>query len=295
MKFAAGNVAVVTGAASGIGRALAHRFAADGLDIVLADVDEVGMTETAATIKTRTLVVKTDVSKVDSVDAMAAAALDFGNVKVVCNNAGVGGGSDPWFGPLSVWDWTLGVNLMGVVYGVRAFLPHLLGSGGYIINTASIAGLFPGAAAPYDASKHAVVAITEDLYRTLQTIGPHVGVSCLCPGWVNTGIGQAERNWPAELGELPEQTVAGAVMSRHLNRALAEGLAPAAVADLVAAAVEADQFWVFPHPDWMEMVSDRWNTIREGSNPSSASDIPGMAPTEQIIAEVIEAMAKAKS
>jgi NAD(P)-dependent dehydrogenase (short-subunit alcohol dehydrogenase family) len=147
MQLEAGQVAVVTGAASGIGYALAEALARRGLNIVLADVQEdalLAASERIAALGVGTLAMRTDVSKEESVRALADATLDrFGGVHVVCNNAGVSGGGDPWFGPLAPWEWVIGVNLWGVVHGVRAFLPHLLG-GGHIVNTASIAGLYPG-------------------------------------------------------------------------------------------------------------------------------------------------------
>jgi NAD(P)-dependent dehydrogenase (short-subunit alcohol dehydrogenase family) len=156
-------------------------------------------------------------------------------------------------GPLSSWEWTMGVNFWGVVHGVRAFLPHVvMGGGGHIVNSASIAGLYPGLAPAYDASKHAVVAITEGLYNSMRSAGMPVGVSCLCPGWVRTGILDAERNWPAELGEPPVVDAAAEVSREYLRRAIDEGMTPAAVADLVVDAVRADRFWVFPHPEFLE-------------------------------------------
>ena len=137
--------------------------------MVLADVQKDALAAAAAEVGAHgveTLTVVTDVSKADQVEALAAATMErFGAVHVVCNNAGVGGAGDPWLGPIETWEWVMGVNFWGVVHGVRAFLPHLVMSGGgHIVNTASIAGLYPGFAAPYDASKHAVVAITEGLY-----------------------------------------------------------------------------------------------------------------------------------
>ena len=146
MKLEAGNVAVVTGAASGIGLALAERFARDGLDVVLADVEEGALARAAdrvGALGVKTLTVPTDVSDNQAVEALAAVAVErFGAVHVVCNNAGVSSGADPWFGPLSAWSWVLGVNLWGVIHGIRAFLPILLDQGeGHIVNTASIAGL----------------------------------------------------------------------------------------------------------------------------------------------------------
>ena len=149
MQLEAGKVAVVTGAASGIGFALAERFATSGMHVVLADVDEAGLAAAAERIGARgvdTLTVRTDVSDEASVQALAAAAIErFGTVHVVCNNAGVVSQADAWFGPLSAWTWVFGVNLWGVIHGVRAFLPVLAAQGeGHIVNTASIAGLLPG-------------------------------------------------------------------------------------------------------------------------------------------------------
>ena len=228
MDLAPGKVAVVTGAASGIGSALAHAFASAGCAVVLADVQAERLDAAAAEVAARgveTLTVVTDVSKADHVEALATATVErFGAVHVVCNNAGVGGAGDPWIGPLETWEWVMGVNFWGVVHGVRSFLPHIVMSGGgHIVNTASIAGVFPGMTAPpYDASKHAVVAITEDLYTSLRDGGIPVGVSCLCPGWVRTGIMDSDRNWPDELGTLPERDPAMEIAGDYVRRAVDE-------------------------------------------------------------------------
>ncbi len=291
MELEPGATAVVTGAASGIGAALARRFADAGMNVVLADVDEAGLGAVAAEIAAKgveALVVRTDVSQADEVTALASAALEqFGRVHVVCNNAGVAPMADPWMGPLSTWEWVIGVNLWGVVHGIRAFLPHLvLGGGGHIVNTASLAGLFPGFDPIYDATKHAVVGLSEGLHHQLRSAGLPVGVSVLCPGWVNTGIADSVRNWPDRLGARPEPGPAAAIVQPHLARALAEGVTPAAVADLVADSIEANRYWVFPHPDWMGMVSLRWDQIGEGMNPERPEQMPGMPPVEQIVAEI---------
>ena len=208
MDLSAGKVAVVTGAASGIGLALAERFAHAGLDVVLADVEQPALQaaeQKVAGLGARTLAVPTDASDQAAVNALAAAAVDrFGAVHVVCNNAGVTTDADPWFGPISAWRWVLGVNLWGVIHGIRAFLPLLAAQReSYIVNTASAAGLIPATRPAYDATKHAVVAISEDLYRAMKVAGLPIGVSVLCPGWVRTGIYQAKRNWPESLGEVP--------------------------------------------------------------------------------------------
>jgi NAD(P)-dependent dehydrogenase (short-subunit alcohol dehydrogenase family) len=182
-----------------------------------------------------------------------------------------------------------------VVHGVRAFLPHLVMSGGgHIVNTASIAGLYPGFGPAYDASKHAVVAITEGLYHAMRDAQMPVGVSCLCPGWVKTGIIDADRNWPSELGAVPE-TDAGAEIARsYIRRAIDEGTQPAAVADLVVDAIRTDRYWVFPHPEFVEICMERFHQIGEGSNPERPEHVPGMPPRSQMLAEVMAAMAAAE-
>ncbi len=289
------KVAVVTGAGSGIGLAMANAFAGAGCSVVLADVQEDALERAVVEVGRHggaALAVPTDVSKADEVQALATAAIEhFGAVHVICNNAGVSGAGDPWLGPIETWEWVMGVNFWGVIHGVRAFLPHLVMSGGgHIVNTASIAGLYPGFSPPYDASKHAVVAATEGLYTSLRAAGAPVGVSCLCPGWVRTGIMDSDRNWPAELGDVPERTAAAEVTSSYVRRAIDEGMQPAAVADLVVDAVRGDRFWVFPHPDFLEIAMERFHSIGEQRNPEPPEEFPGLPPRSQIAAEVLAAM-----
>ena len=298
MKLQKGDVAVVTGAGSGIGFALAETFARRGLNVVAADVDPAALDDAAARLGehgTEIHAVPTDVTREEQVQALAAATLDrFGGVHVVCNNAGVMSKGDPWGGPIAAWEWVVGVNLWGVVYGVRAFLPHLaVGGRGHIVNTASMAGLYPGLSAIYDATKHAVVAITENLYQDLLTAGIPVGVSVLCPGWVRTKIIDAERNWPSDRGAKPEESAAMSVVEPHVRRAIDEGMTPAAVADVVATGIEENRFWLITHPHWMPMTVARWDSIAEGVNPEPLEELPELPPKSQIIAEALAAMAEA--
>jgi NAD(P)-dependent dehydrogenase (short-subunit alcohol dehydrogenase family) len=296
MKLQRGDVAVVTGAASGIGFALADRFASAGMNVVAADIEPGALDAAVERLGERgtgVLGVPTDVSSDEQVEALAAAAVErFGGVHVVCNNAGVTSMADPWAGPLSAWEWVIGVNLMGVVHGIRAFLPHLvLGGRGHIVNTASMAGLFPGLAASYDATKHAVVALTEDLFHAMRDAGLPIGVSVLCPGWIRTRIADAERNWPSDRGELPAPAITAPVIKPHLDRALAEGMTPAAVADVVATGIEEERYWLLTHPDWMPMAIARWDSIAELADPAPVEEIPGMPPRSQLLEEVMAALA----
>ena len=296
MELNAGHVAVVTGGGSGIGLALADRLAVAGLQLVLADVQDDALAAAAEQVGAHgvdVLTVHTDVSKHEQVEALAARTLErFGAVHVVCNNAGVAPRADAWFGPLSPWEWVMGVNFWGVVHGCRAFLPHLV-AGGHIVNTASMAGLAPGFAPSYDASKHAVVAITEDLFSTLRMAGLPIGVSVLCPGWVRTNIVDADRNWPAELGEKPVDDPAAAIFRRHAERAVAEGNTPASVADAVLDAITANRFWVIPHQEFLELAIERWHRIADRLDPEPPEHIPGLPPLSELIAEVTAAMGEA--
>src|SRR5579871_852581 len=232
------RVAVVTGAASGIGRALAERFAAAGMKVVLADVERQALAAAERALASggaRVLAVPTDVSKASDVEALAQRTLEaFGAVHVVCNNAGVSVGGLAWEVTLADWEWILGVNLWGVIHGIRTFVPILLRQGeeGHVVNTASMAGLVSGPGiAPYNATKHTVVTLSEALHHELgMASGGKVKVSVLCPGWVNTRILDADRNRPATLGDATPIRPEIAAVREQVRQLLESGLAPAAVA-----------------------------------------------------------------
>ncbi len=278
-----GKTAVITGAASGIGRAMANRFATAGMKVVLADVEEPVLDEAVAQLQAGgadAIGVVTDVSDLSSVEALLAAATGaFGNVNILCNNAGVGGGTlgSASRGALDLpdWKWVLEVNLWGVIHGHHVFLPHLLEHGdGHIVNTASMAGHLPGHGA-YTASKWAVTGITEGLFHQLRGSGSTVGVSCLCPGWVNTQIAESTRNrpeWaaPHPLTEEPDDDLAAEAEARFafIRDQLAAGMAPEDVANLVHDAVVENSFWVFTDPTIVAALKERFDAILERRNPS---------------------------
>ena len=196
------RVAVVTGGVGGIGRALAERFLAEGMSVVLADIEREPLEQVAGELDgDRVLAVPTDVTDAASVEALRDAALErFGAVHVICNNAGVGGlGHTTWDSPIEAWEWVLGVNLWGVLHGIRTFVPLLVEQDeGRVVNTASLAGLraLPGFG-PYAVSKHAVVALSEGMHLELELQGSQVRVHVLCPGFLKTRIAESDRNWPA--------------------------------------------------------------------------------------------------
>jgi NAD(P)-dependent dehydrogenase (short-subunit alcohol dehydrogenase family) len=266
------KVAVVTGAASGIGRALAGRFAAEGMKVVLADVEEAPLAAALREIEATgaaALAVRTDVQDGGAVEALAKQAIDrFGAVHVVCNNAGVGGGAGPmWALSEADWTWTLGVNLWGVIHGIRAFVPHLVAQGeGHVVNTASIAGLMsPAMLGPYVATKHAVVALSEVLARDLQIAGSKVAVSVVCPGFVRTRIAESHRNRPAHLpGSF---TPGAAAAAQRVHDLVAAGIAPEVVADRVVEAVRESRFYVLSHPELLGGVKHRMDDILQGNYP----------------------------
>ena len=282
MKDFSGRVAVVTGAASGIGRALVKRFAAAGMKVVLADVEEEPLQDAAQELTAsgaEALAVRTDVARESEVRALADATLDaFGAVHIVCNNAGVITAGLAWESPHEDYEWLIDVNLWGVIHGVRVFTPIMLGQNteGHIVNTASMAAVTSSPfASIYYMTKHAVLGYSESLYHDLASKEAKVGVSVLCPELINTNIGDAERNRPKGLAgfdfsSVERETVVGTL--RELARS--QGLAPTAIADRVLDAITKNQFYILSDDGdgWRRSCETRLEDIRLARNPTF--DVP---------------------
>jgi NAD(P)-dependent dehydrogenase (short-subunit alcohol dehydrogenase family) len=268
MRELAGKTAFVTGGASGIGFALGRAFVAAGMRVMLADIETGALTaavESLCAPGSDVRGVACDVADPASVERAAQASFEaFGNVHVVCNNAGVAGGSGIDNIALDNWRWVLDVNLMGVVHGIHAFLPHIRahGQGGHIVNTASLAGMSSGLGfSPYSASKFAVVNVSEGLAMHLKPLG--IGVSVLCPGWVRTRIGESGRNRPERYGPAlaPDPESSGGVLAAQIGKLLQNGLEPSDVAARVLSAIREDELYVFTHPEMHAEVKERFAAI----------------------------------
>lgn len=280
MEDLEGKVGVITGAASGIGRAMAVAFAAEGMQLALADVEVEPLEDTAEMVRsegTNAIAVPTDVSDPTQVESLAERTVgEYGAIHLACNNAGVSSGGLTWQIDLEDWNWVLGVNFYGVVHGLRSFTPRIIESGGgHIVNTASMAGLTsPPGMSPYNVSKHAVVTLSESMSVELSMAHPEVGISVLCPGWVRTRIHEADRNRPSDPAAVEDDRPELEGMRDLVAGLIEGGLDPAAVAAQVVTAVKERRSWIFTHPDWMEMVSGRTQRIVEGE-PPSVSFLPG--------------------
>lgn len=280
MKDFSNKVAVITGGASGFGKEFA-RIAADlGMKLVLADVQEDALDATVAEFQARNVPViglRTDVSQAGQVQALADAAIEaFGQVNLLFNNAGVGAGGLIWENSERDWEWVMGVNLYGVVHGVRIFTPLMLAAAeqdpafeGHIVNTASMAGLLnPPAMGVYNVSKHAVVALTETLYQDLGLVTQQVHCSVLCPYFVPTGISQSQRNRPADLANQAPPTRSQLVSQALSDKAVGSGKVGAAeVAQITFDAIRDESFYIYSHPQALAPVRQRFEDIVGQRNP----------------------------
>jgi NAD(P)-dependent dehydrogenase (short-subunit alcohol dehydrogenase family) len=276
MQELRGKVAVVTGAAHGIGYGLAERFVAEGMKVMAVDIDTerlAGAVERLAAGGGEVLGRRTDVTKPDDIKAMADEAFErFGNVNVVCNNAGVGAGGKLWEISDNDWNWVIDVNFWGVIHGVRAFLPRMIANGdeGHIVNTASQAGLAAGniGNSPYAASKAGVVSATESLFKELKMVESKVSASVLCPGYIQTNMAESmRRNRPPEYGEatVRQNTPTGGSQAESGG----DWFQPSYVAEEVVKGIREDIFYIMPaQPAFFEWINIRYERMLSGKNPA---------------------------
>lgn len=277
MRDFSDKVAVVTGAASGMGRAFAERFAREGMHVVLADIEQAALDQAVNELRAHNydvIGVRTDVMRREAVEALAQQTLGaYGQVHLVCNNAGVEGYLDGalWEATTKDWEWTFGVNFWGVVHGVQTFLPIMLAQNteGYMVNTASATSLVRGSNM-YGVTKHAVRALSETLYSQLKQRNARVGISVLCPGVVNTRLFAGERNRPADLrnppGEATGSRSSDAIRQAWFERA-ARSTPPAQVADLLIDAIRQERFYVYTDHEWDERIKQFCDDLLNGTNP----------------------------
>jgi len=277
MKDFQGKVAVITGGASGLGRAMAERFAREGMSIVLADVEPNALAKAEAEMKAagaKVIGVRTDVSNAIEVEALAQKTLAaFGGVHLLANNAGVAEGGKVWENTVADWEWVLGVNIWGVIHGVRVFTPIMLKqqSEGHIINTASVAGLIsPPGMGIYCVSKHAVVTLSECLHHDLAQQTDKLKCSVLCPAYVPTGIADSGRNRPADLNETRQKSAADLALDASLKKAVQSGkLSAADVAQKVYEAVRDERFYILTHPKIKASIQWRMEDVLQDRNPTN--------------------------
>ncbi|MEM6999707.1 MAG: SDR family NAD(P)-dependent oxidoreductase [Pseudomonadota bacterium] len=278
MQDFAGKVAVITGAASGIGKALTEKCIAEGMHVVMADIEQAVLEEVAADLQATTNNQVVPVLANVAVEAELSKVLDeavgqLGGVHLLFNNAGVGGGGNAWTATQKDWDWVLGVNLWSVIYGLLVFVPQMLKQNEpcHIVNTASVAGLIGGSTnALYSVTKHGVVALTENLSVDLQAEGAQIGCSVLCPGFVNTNIFNSGRNRPAELTNEeppPAPTAEDEERFAMFQEILRQGMQPPEIADIVFDAIRADRLYILTHEHFAEMIRTRADNIVNGTNP----------------------------
>lgn len=274
------KVAVITGAASGLGREIANLAAANGMKLVLADIEQQALEAARAQLEANeveVISVKCDVSQARDVENLARLTYEaFGAVHLLFNNAGVGTGGLIWENTQADWEWVLGVNLWGVIHGVRVFTPLMIETAkkdadyrGHIVNTASVAGLVNSPnMGIYNVSKHAVVSFSETLYQDLQLVNAPISASVLCPFFVQTGISQSQRNRPAEL-QNPSAPTASQLASEAMIDAAVRGgvLSAARIAELTFDGIRNGQFYIFTHDEMMAEVQARVEDLLQKKNP----------------------------
>ncbi|HEX4505653.1 MAG TPA: SDR family NAD(P)-dependent oxidoreductase [Alphaproteobacteria bacterium] len=271
MRTFRGRVAVITGGASGIGLALARRLGAEGMRLVIADIDEAAMKSAQGELEAagyEVLVHRTDVAKAEDIQALADASVKrFGSVNVLVNNAGVGGFQHFETTTAETWEWTIGVNLFGVVNGCRIFLPILEKQDeAHIVNVASVAGIYSYTYLhPYNAAKAAVVALTEGMWREFGAEKPNVGMSVVLPGSIATAITNDERNAPPGHISRADADPSLAEFRKMYTAGIAAGMSPAEVAELIAAGIRERQLHIFTHPEMKALVTMRAEDIAAGS------------------------------
>jgi NAD(P)-dependent dehydrogenase (short-subunit alcohol dehydrogenase family) len=275
-----GKVAVITGAASGIGRALTEKCLAEGMHVVMADIETKALQQAAEELQAggqnSILPVKTDVAILDEIENLKQKAVEtFGGVHLLFNNAGVGGGGNAWNSTQKDWEWVLGVNLWSVIHGLRVFVPQMISQQTpcHIVNTASVAGLLGGTTnAAYSVTKHGVVAMTENLLQDLLAENLQIGASVLCPGLIDTNIMDSGRNRPALLVDNaePVKLTAEQELSRdQFAAALKQGMQPSEVAEIVFAGIRANRLYIQTHDLFNGMILERANNIAAGTNPKT--------------------------
>jgi NAD(P)-dependent dehydrogenase (short-subunit alcohol dehydrogenase family) len=278
MKEFKGKVAVITGAASGIGRGIAERCVKEEMKVVLADIEEPALRETEQALRAMgppVLAVRTDVSKASDIETLARKTLDaFGAVHLLFNNAGVQTRKTIWESTLADWQWVININLWGVIHGVRIFVPMMLQQQTecYIVNTASSVGLMSGSGtATYRVTKHAVVCLSETLYLEFQQRNAPIGVSVLCPSFVRSRLNEAERNRPAKLrnpsGKNPP-TPEEQALERFFQEMNENGITPERCADMVFKAIQNSTFYILTHPEISTAIQRRMENILHGRNPT---------------------------